>query len=332
MKKKLNNGLSDISFLTFKNKCNMELKLCTFGASIYSIKLGRKFLTYAPKNKEIFLTSLSYFGKSVGPICGRLKGGIISTDYIYKNLESVDNEEILLHSGFFGISFMNFAYEIREDLEKYEILFIKKIDDKKVNDGFFNSLITITYVFFKERNEIQIIHEITPFQDTVMSLTSHTYFVLNRSKGILNNNLFVDASHYGALNDDLLLNHKEKVDEVMDFRVAHKIGDFFSKTVPLSARGYDHPFYFDHNDINKPQVILEDKKITLEVYSDYGGAYIYTNNFFNGEHILGHGKNTAQKAIAIEPQIEPFEQDKMIIKFGSTRKNIIKYVFKEKKI
>lgn len=313
----------DVSFITIKNKNGLEVVLSTFGASIYSIKFNEQFLTYSPRDIETFLTSDSFFGKSVGPICGRIKDHKIDIDG--KDIMLHSEKDILLHSGKFSISFSNFDYEIISSETGTKVIFSLETLDP-LNDGLFSGTYKITY-FINDNNELILNHEVTSLNKAPYSITNHTYFILDNLYNSKDYLLYLDANKVGRLDEDLLLQEKVYVNALFDFRNAHKIGDFIDELLPISARGYDHPYYFKNHSLIKPKIILESKDYRLEICTDYNGAVIYTNNYFMDEIMNDNVENHKHASIAIEPQIAPFNFKEMLINSNSTRSNVIKYRF-----
>ena len=66
-----------ITFIKLKNKVGLELTLCSFGASVYKIEYKGKVMSLSPVSHDQFYSSGIKFGKTVGPIAGRVKGGKI---------------------------------------------------------------------------------------------------------------------------------------------------------------------------------------------------------------------------------------------------------------
>lgn len=326
---KKSNDLGCMSYIELKNNKNLKVVLCNCGASIYSIKFKNKVMTYVPNDKQEFESANPYFGKTVGPICGRIKDCTLSFDDKTIKLTDGTDNKIMLHSGSYGISFDLFDVTLIEDEEMTGVQFFLHFEDK-FNKGFFNSNFSVTYKLHKNEDVLEVINDALTENDSIISMTNHTYFSLGK-QSLLENDLFINADYYANLDEDLLLIGKEKVDEVMSFLKPKKIGTYIEQTLPKKARGYDHPYYLNEHSIDEPQIILSSDDVKLSIYTDYDGVVVYTNNYYNNEKMYKKGYNTERKAITIEPQIAPFVTEKMKTKTNNHFTFTSKYKFEENK-
>lgn len=317
--------ITHAKYYKIKNNLGMEVTFCNFGAALYAVRIKKDYVTFAPMHKKTFITCSSYYGKIVGPICGRIKDGLIVSKYGNKQLVVDSDDGVILHSGKQGFSYCEFNCEgIKESLNHKTITFTRDYVDE-VNDGFFDAFITVSYRVSKFSNKIVLSMSITPKHDTYYSMTSHTYFNMSPDEKVLKESLMINGDEVANLDNKLLLKEWNTVNEIFDFRKPKLIGTDIRRTYPLKACGYDHPYKLNKG---KPQIVLTGNKYELTINSSFDGVVVYTNNYAKvEEHILGRGYNKQYDAIAIEPQSEPFNFDKMFIKAGETRTNYIEYVF-----
>lgn len=325
-------NIESIKSYKYQNNSGMEVVFYNVGAQIYSIKINGQILTYTPENNFDKLTVGKYFGKIIGPIAGRIFQGELTIDSDNRIfLKNKLNEKgiTLLHGSDQSFAFLRFDVKENDEEDYHEFIFSKDYVDL-VNDHLFDAYIEIVYQIFKEKNVLNTLFKVTPKNDSYFSLTSHLYFNLSQNDNILKHKLFIDSDKIGRLDDDLILINYDKCDKIYDFSKGKLIGENIQETSPISTRGYDHPFLFkEKTDANNPRIVLTGKDYELKIFTDLTGAYIYTNNYSEPIEIVDRGQDIKYGAVAIEPQIEPFNFEKMFIEKDKTRINFIRYEFEE---
>lgn len=321
--------ISNSEFISISNNLGMEVTLCNFGASIYSITIDGKFMTHSPLDKKLFLKSERYYGKTIGPICGRIANNEI-VDGENKKKVNFGDKYFALHSGKECYGFYPFNYQIVENGSDFSVIFSQTFEDK-MNEGYFKAFVQVTYRIHKNENVIDYITEFTPVNDCYSSMTCHIYFNLNQDISINEHTLWIDSDLVSNLNQYLLLIDFKKPDQIFNFKKSHKIGDFIKLTYPENARGYDHAFILKEGVGQKVSLKGIDNKLLIT--TDLDSVVIYTNNYFDENDIMTNGKNDYQNAsIAIEPQKEAFNFHKMFVKANTCDKHFITYTFiKEEK-
>ena len=91
--------------------------------------------------------------------------------------------------------------------------------------------------------------------------------------------------------------------------------------------GYDHYFVFDVKGEEFPQVVMENDKFKLSIYTDFDAAVVYSDN---GD-LKFEADNSPQKVrrgIAIEPQLNPAKS--LILDRGDEFDHFIRYEFAKK--
>ena len=64
---------NDVAFIEVKNDKNLDVTLCSLGASFYRILYKGKNRIMTPINHEEFYYNEQYYGKLVGRFSGRIK-------------------------------------------------------------------------------------------------------------------------------------------------------------------------------------------------------------------------------------------------------------------
>lgn len=274
--------IKDIAFISLKNKTGMEITLCTFGASIYDLKLidfknELESIVLTPSYLEDFLTSEDYYGKCIGRFSGRINQGVCKIAGQTYVLEKNWKESCALHGGKDGIAFQNFSYEILEHDNQTDVIFcfVEK-ENQLPGDVYY----TITYQIMKNKNEINLMFDAWSSKDTLVNLTNHVYFNLsgNLKQTILNHKLQLNCDRYTRLNQDLIAETIEPVNSVMDFRRKHCLGDYIfdSYLQNHTAKGYDHCWL--KSDISDEYIaLLQDdvSKRRLRISTSYPAIVCY---------------------------------------------------------
>lgn len=313
------------SFITIRNN-HLEVTLSDLGASIYSIKYNDDLLTLTPNNKEDFLHSNIYHGKTVGRVANRIKGNEIKIgDEIYK-LQNNEGENTL-HGGINGISTKQFKYKINvlDSSIKVEYTYI----DRETTPGFPGNLnLVITYLINKD--SLKISFKAKSNKLTMCSLTNHAYYSLG-TDSIDDLKLEIKAHKYLHPNpNDLLPLDVKDVDEIMDFSSLREINKYIDNPYLMNSKtkGYDHYYYFDEIDPSKIQLSLISPKYKMDVYTDYPGTQIYSDNYETIEQ-FNQTENKIRRALAIEPSLSQAEPH--FLEKGELYSYFIKLIIKENK-
>lgn len=330
----------NVSFITVNNNLGLEITLCTLGASIYDLKVKDKndcleSIVVTPKDYNEFYTTGAHYGKTVGRFAGRIENGNLSIDGVDYKLLTNDGNGNSLHGGKYGLAFENFKYDIFEDYCSYRISFkYLELENDLPGDVAYK----ISYVISKEKNEFKIVFEALPNKTTLINLTNHTYFNLsgNLKNTILDQKLKLNCDRYTNLNDNLITKSIDNVNEVMDFRTNHAIGNFINDPSILNHKtnGYDHCFLKKELEDLQIAVLIDEKSNRrMEVYTDYPCIVIYTDNYpSEGPLLQKEAPHLKHDGICFECQYVPNGinmegVEKGLVKANKTSKHFIKYLF-----
>lgn len=307
----------EISWITFVNKLGMHLTLCSYGASIYEW-FYKEPLALSPENKENFLTSSCYYGKTVGRVCGRIKDAKYSINDTTYFLEKNENNNCL-HSGKQGLSYKNFQYKILKGRNATRVVFTYYSKD---GEGGFNGNIalSVSYVIKENNLEFETIFDVTSDQDTIINLTSHPYFMLDGGKNSIKNHyVYISSKEYLTIDSQKIVCKCQEVDDTYDFSKERKL--FTNNTISIE---YDHDYVLKNK--KGPALIFTSPNRTnkLEVYTNAPVVHIYDQNEAEDIMLTNGKRNTPYTALAIECKKNPL--DDMVIKANSTQTMWIKYV------
>ena len=150
---------------------------------------------------------------------------------------------------------------------------------------------SVTYEISGQNGEpaFSITYEATPDQDTLISMTHHSYYNLNGegSGDILNHKVTLAADFYTPTDTTSVPTGEitSVTGTVMDFRDGRYLGTDIEDSTLQTARGYDHNWVLNnHGTFAKIGELSSDESgITLEVYTDLPGVQIYAGNYIENE-------------------------------------------------
>ena len=296
--KQYNEG--NYSFISVSNNLGFSITLCDLGASIYSIIFNNKEMTFMPLELSDFFKDNIYHGKTIGRTPNRIKGNKVAIDnkeYYLENNEGVNT----LHGGLHGLSTKVFDYEIEEGDDFVNVVFHYMFKD--LEDGLpGNTPIQVIYTVYEEKEEVKIEFFAKTDKKTLLALTNHSYFNLGE-KDLSTLSLRIKASSYLEVNpSDLLAICQKPVQKCLNFNEFKQITIDIDDPYLLNSKtnGYDHHFYFNEVNPSLNQVSLKSKDIELDIFTDYSGVQIYSDNY---EDFKGRGTpELRRRSIAIEPQ------------------------------
>lgn len=298
-----------MAFITLKNKFKTEVTLCSIGASIYDIKTKDykgevSSIVITPQDKDKFISSTSYFGKTIGRTAGRIKKGEFSLNGEKYIIPSSDPNG--LHGGDNGLSFKDFSYDLLETKNFYLCEFDLKVND--LEDGYPGNLnLQIIYKLYKNENKLEINYKGISDKDTLLNLSNHTYFNLNALSGnsILDHTLYINSSKMAKINN-MIPESIVDLNKIYSFKFPHKIGDYlFDDEIIKTANGYDFPYLFDK--VEGENIVLFDNvtKKRLKIYTTYPCVVVYTCNYPENTIMNNNRKEKAYDAVCLECSFLP---------------------------
>ncbi len=328
--------LKDYKFTIIEvEQANIKISFMDYGATILKLfvpdqqnKLENVVITYHELTS--YLENELYLNAIIGPTSGRIKNAtfkINNQEYVLdKNFLNSEN----LHGGKESFAFQFFDYEVIDNELETKVIFTLFKDAKKsLYPG--NQEIKIIYTVKAGSLLIEFIG--LTDEDTLLNLTSHTYFNLSGDlkTDILDHQLFVASKKHLEL-DETYVPHKIVSNENsrFDFLKLKKIKDNFPKDIyNLKTKGLDEAFLLDTINFEHLQVKYYDEisKRVLKVYTTYPAIVIYTHNFPNKLKLLNNVENKRHLGICFETQLAPNAINIEELDDGITRKNT-KYYYK----
>lgn len=332
-----------VDFFTLRNDKGAEAKISNYGGIVTSLrvrdrngKLGDVVLGY--DNLNGYLRSSPYFGSLVGRYGNRIaKAKFTLNGKEYKLAKN--NGANSLHGGikaFDKVVWDVVSTRAKDGGASVELHYVSK-DGEEGYPG--NLSVTAVYTLTSE-NELRLDYTATTDQDTVLSLTHHSYFNFAGSGDILNHQVQIYADRFTPVDASLIpTGELRSLDgSPLDFRRAEKIGARINnddEQLKL-GKGYDHNYV-----LNKPEgelglaarVYEETSGRLMEVWTTEPGMQFYTGNFLDGS-ITGKGNWTYQfrNGFCMEPQKFPDSPNQpnfpsCVLKPGQKFKSTIAYKF-----
>lgn len=297
---------------TLTNENGMSASITNYGAALVKLNVPDK----EGKLRDVVLgyddvtgyeKGGGSFGAPVGRNANRIGGAVITIQDKTYELEKNDNGNNL-HSGtnYYNKRIWNVGEKIDSKIE-----FVLHSQDG--DQGYPGTLdMHVTYEL-TEDNELRLIYDAVPDQDTIINMTNHSYFNLDGhdSGNVLKELVTLDADYFTRA-DAQSIPTGELVDVTgtpMDFRMPRALGEAIDadyEAVRL-GKGYDHNWVLKNNGkFDKvAQAVSEKSGIVMEVWTDLPGMQMYTANFLDNEH----GKNGAvygiRDAVCFETQYFP---------------------------
>ncbi len=242
----------------------------------------------------------SYSGAIVGRYGNRISGGGFTLNGKFYKIENNEGGKCHLHGGNTGLSRRVYNAEAIPGEGSDKLVLSTFSPDGE--DGYPGNLhVRVTYTFDDE-NAVTIHYEAISDLDTILNLTSHTYYNLNGYDGgsVMEQELFLDSDKYDAVNDLMLpFGPPVPVDGTpFDFRVRKPI------SVP-----FDHSFVLngESGKLRRVGQAYDPKSgRTMTLFTDLPAVQLYTAVGMNGStNFKGGVPQRKLHAFCLETQFAP---------------------------
>jgi aldose 1-epimerase len=319
---------------------DIEARITNYGGIVTSLltpdrdgKHGDVVLGY--DHLEGYLKSSPYFGALVGRFGNRIAGGKFSLNGVTYKLPA-NNGPNCLHGGLTGFDKVVWQARAIESEPALELSYLSRDGE----EGFPGNLSVRAVYSLTADNGLRLDYTATTDKDTVLNLTQHTYFNLAGKGDVLAHEVFIDADHFTAVDENLI--------PTGELRPVAGTPFDFRKQTPIGARinqddaqlnlghGYDHNFALNHP-TGRLDVIARafdpSSGRILEASSTEPGMQFYTGNHLNGS-IFGKGgwAYQARNGFCFEAQHYPDSPNQpsfpsVVLKPGETYRSTIIYRF-----
>jgi len=295
---------ADLNFIEIDNKqSNFRVVLVDFGASLYEMWFHNELMTPQIVEPNDFYKEVVRFGKTLGRVSGRMENSQITVDGKVYQLQNNNNGHCL-HGGHDCLA-----------QRRYKLLSVDNKQDKTTvvyeyvspdGEGGWPGNLTskVTYEISTTEPSIKVIYDTVCDHKSPISIATHLFISLGDSD-IYNQKLYINADRYiHPRSKDLIPIEIRPVPECLDFRTMRNVNE--SVNDPLinegCIHGYDHYFLFKEVNPNKAQLQLENDRYHLDVFTDFEGTTIYSDN--NGDDIICQNtKVFVKRGLGMEPQV-----------------------------
>ncbi|WP_067842209.1 aldose epimerase family protein [Amphibacillus sediminis] len=260
-------------------------------------------------NYQDYLNNENYFGALIGRVAGRIQQGHFMLNGQSCQLPKNEGENHL-HGGPAGLDKVVWQVELFDTATSAGAILSHTSND---GEGGYPGTVKLKVCYrLTNDNQFMIDYEAVSDQDTVLTLTNHSYFNLSGDlkDNILNHEVKMDSSQFVELDHDLIPTGKilSVTNTVFDFRNGRKIVDGVDSTDQqniYAKNGYDHFFIFDHQ--NEEQVVVTEpiSGRMLTVKTDQPGMVMYTSNGLDHTLALKERQSEKYLGVCLETQSSP---------------------------
>lgn len=311
-----------VDVYTLTNRRGSEVKITNYGGIITSLKVAdrtgkRDDIVLGFDNVDPYLKGGPYFGALIGRYANRIAKGHFTLNGKQYTL-AVNNGENHLHGGIKGFDKVVWQARIVKvpNGAALRLTYLSKDGE----EGYPGNLSVKVIYTLTNANELKIEYWATTDRDTVVNLTSHSYFNLaGQGNGdILNHQLLINARRFtptdaGSIPTGELKSVKgTPFDFTSAFRVGDRINDDDQQL--KFGKGYDHNFVLNGRmgSLRQAAVVYEPNSgRRMEVWTTEPGIQFYSGNFLDGTLTGKDGKVYRERyGLCLETQHFPDSPNK----------------------
>lgn len=271
-----------------------------------------------------------YLGALVGRTANRIRNGrFILNGKAYQL--PINNGPNCNHGGEKGLSFREFEGRTEGDRLVFEII------SPDGEEGYPGTL-RLRAEYILEGDMVRLRYTASSDEDTLLSLTNHSYFNLSGRPCFVGEHVLrLAAGQYGHVDKDGLFTGEleDVAGTPFDFRKGRTVAsalDFDNEQIAL-GNGIDHPFVFD-TDHDQAVLYCPETGIEMTMSTTMPAAQIYTANYLSSEADKNGEPLDARSGICIETSYLPDdinlhpETSETILKKGDTWTSETSFRFK----
>jgi aldose 1-epimerase len=299
-----------VMLFTLKNEKDIVIKITNYGGIITEIHtpdrdglLGNIVLGF--DNLDQYLAGHPNFGALIGRFGNRIADAQFTLDGETYQL-AANNGDNTLHGGLIGFDDVLWDPEVISCNERAALKLTYISPDGE--EGFPGTLkVEVTYELLMD--QLFITYEAVTDKATPVNLTNHSYFNLAGEGTILDHILYINASRYTPVDDELIpTGELANVEGTpFDFRKPFLIGGRIDE-VGGDPGGYDHNYVLDSSSEDKvlaAKVMDPKSGRSLEVVTTEPGVQFYTGNFLDGTLVSGERTYVKNSGLCLETQHFP---------------------------
>jgi len=323
-----------VDIYTLTNKNGLEAKITNFGGIITSLKVPDRNgknddVVLGFDNLDGYLKGHPYFGALIGRYGNRIAKGRFTVNGVEDKL-AVNNGENHLHGGIKGFDKVVWNAKPLKvpNGAALQLTYLSKDGE----EGYPGNLSVKVIYTLTNTNDLKIEYWASTDKDTVINLTSHSYFnFAGQGNGdILNHQLLINARRYtptdaGSIPTGELKNVKgTPFDFTSSFLIGARINDDDQQL--KFGKGYDHNFVLNGRigTLRQAAVVYEPNSGRLmEIWTTEPGIQFYSGNFLDGTLTGKEGKVYQQRyGFCLETQHFPDSPNKPAFPTTVLRKGV----------
>lgn len=330
----------NVSLYTLTNAAGASVVLTDFGARVVDIRVPDQNgvienVTLGYDEVAAYETVGKYFGATIGRCANRLNGAAFT--FNGKRYALVDNDDgRTLHGGANGFHAQVFSVQPVDN----GIAFSRVSADGE--EGFPGEIALTVTMTFSQENVLRIEYRATAKDDTLVSLTNHTYFNLsgNGANTILDHRLQVFSDFMTPLTENMVASGEIRptAGTPFDFTVPCRVGariDSGDAQLAIPG-GYDHNFVLRQTErdvLCHAANLWEDVSgRRMETWTTMPGMQLYSGNFLK-PHV---GKDDVvydyRTGLCLETQLFPNAMEcthfpSILVRAGQTQTSVTEYRF-----
>lgn len=289
----------DIKETTMINKNGMQVSSCTYGATLTKVQVADRMGVFENvicgfPSVDGYVDNPQFFGATIGPFAGRLENALLQIDDDVRQVPANEGRH-LLHGGADG--FHQAIWQVSTEETADTTATIYELSYAGEYPGEIQMKVTFTLT---DKDELIIVYEGIPKEDTLLNCTNHSYFNLSGDlkRTVEKHELTIPAAHYIPITEaGLPLGEYPSVEgTIFDFRHGSTIGKVLEakeQQIEFASGGLDHPFVLQGNEIElvepesgrKLTIISEDKAVVVYTGNKIGTDFQFTEAM--AENFLG---------------------------------------------
>lgn len=245
-----------------------------------------------------------FFGTVVGRFANRIANASFTIQGVEYSVEKNEGKNHL-HGGS-----THFGTRVWDGSISGDTLVFSRVS-ADMEEGFPGKMKLEVSYCFDDEDRLSISYKATTDKDTVINLTNHSYFNLNRdlSQDVLKHKLMIPCEYYTPVHSDCI-----PIGEIasvkgtpFDFTEFHEIGERIAadnEQIKIGS-GYDHNYAFGTSDMKLAAVLeCEDSGLRMKCHTTEPGMQLYTANHVNttGKNGVVYGQRTG---VCLETQHYP---------------------------
>src|SRR5256885_6984859 len=295
-----------VDIYTLTNRHGVEAKITNYGGIVTSLKVPDRNgklddVVLGFDNLDAYVKRNPYFGAIIGRYGNRIAKGHFTLNGVEYKL-AVNNGENHLHGGIKGFDKIVWNARVLKvpNAAVLELTYLSKDGE----EGYPGNLSVKVIYTLTNANELKIEYLGTTDKDTVVNLTSHSYFNLaGQGNGdILNHQLLINARRFTPTDAGSIPTGELKriKGTPFDFTSAFRIGDRINDDDQQLkfGKGYDHNFVLNGRmgTLRQAAVVYEPTSgRSMEIWTTEPGIQFYTGNFLDGTLTGKDGKVYQQR-------------------------------------